>query len=39
MTDSELVDEAARLCGLKELSRYDEIRLALVRDELDSRAA
>lgn len=37
MTDSELVDEAAKLDNQKELNRCDEVRLALVKDELASR--
>lgn len=39
MTDSELVDKAARLGGKKDLNRCDEFRLALVHDELESRCA
>jgi hypothetical protein len=39
MTDSELVEEAARLAEQKDRTRCDEIRLALVQDELESRGA
>ncbi|MFF1553186.1 hypothetical protein ACFVX3_19340 [Rhodococcus erythropolis] len=37
MTDTELVDEATRLARNEKLDRCDEIRLALVQDELASR--
>jgi len=37
MTDTELVDEATRLGNQEELCRCDELRLALVKDELTSR--
>lgn len=37
MTDSELVDEASRLGRHETLNRCDELRLALVQDELASR--
>ncbi|MDF2895924.1 MAG: hypothetical protein K0Q46_2710 [Rhodococcus erythropolis] len=39
MTDTELVDEATRLARHEKLARCDEIRLALVLDELTSRSA
>ncbi|MDV6277911.1 hypothetical protein R3Q06_30955, partial [Rhodococcus erythropolis] len=37
MTDTELADEATRLGRQQRLNRCDEIRLALVKDELTSR--